>query len=256
MAQVYNTMEMMICAASRALEDGKTVAVGTGAPCAATMLAQKTHAPNLVILFEAGGVAPILPQMPISVGDSRTFFRGVMASSMCEIMSACCRGLVDYAFLGGAQIDPDGNINSTCIGKHEKPKVRFPGSGGANDFASFCWKTLVLTVHNKRRFVEKVDFLTSPGYLTGPGAREEAGLPARSGPYKIITNLAVLGFDEETRRMRVESLHPGVTLEHVIENTGFALIIPGSIRETEEPTADRLRILREEVDPNSYIIGR
>jgi glutaconate CoA-transferase subunit B len=114
----------------------------------------------------------------------------------------------------------------------------------------------VLTVHNKRRFVEKVDFLTSPGYLTGPGAREEAGLPARSGPYKIITNLAVLGFDEETRRMRVESLHPGVTLEHVIENTGFALIIPDSIRETEEPTADRLRILREEVDPNSYIIGR
>jgi glutaconate CoA-transferase subunit B len=194
--------------------------------------------------------------MPISVGDSRTFFRGVMASSMCEIMSACCRGLVDYAFLGGAQIDPYGNINSTCIGNHAKPKVRFPGSGGANDFASFCWKTLVLTVHNNRRFVEKVDFMTSPGYLTGPGAREEAGLPAGSGPHKIITNLAVLGFDEKTKRLRVESLHPGVTLEQVIENTGFELVIPDSIRETEEPTAERLRILREEVDPNSYIIGR
>ncbi|MEW6441696.1 MAG: CoA-transferase [bacterium] len=256
MTLVYNTMEMMICAASRQLANGRTVAVGTGAPCAATMLAQKTHAPDLVILFEAGGVAPILPQMPISVGDSRTFFRGVMASSMCEIMTACCRGLVDYAFLGGAQIDPYGNINSTCIGRHDRPKVRFPGSGGANDFASFCWKTLVLTVHNSRRFVEKVDFVTSPGYLTGHGAREEAGLPPGSGPYKIITNLAVLGFEESSKRMQVESLHPGVSLEHVIENTGFELIVPKSVRQTEEPTAEQLRVLREEVDPNGYIIGR
>ena len=113
MAASYNTMEMMISAASRLLENGKSVAVGTGAPCAAAMLAQKTHAPNLVILFEARGVAPLLPEMPISVGDSRTFFRGIMATGMGEIMSTCCRGLVDYAFLGGAQIDKYGNINST-----------------------------------------------------------------------------------------------------------------------------------------------
>jgi len=163
----YNMMEMMICAASRYLEDGNTVAVGTGAPCAAAMLAQKTHAPNLLIFFEAGGVAPIMPQMPISVGDSRTFARGIMAAGMAEMMATCSRGMVDYAFLGGAEIDKYGNINSTVIGDHQKPKVRFPGSGGANDFASFCWRTLIMTVHSKARFVEEVTFVTSPGYLTG-----------------------------------------------------------------------------------------
>jgi glutaconate CoA-transferase subunit B len=249
-------MEMMISAASRLLEDGKSVAVGTGAPCAAAMLAQKTHAPNLVIFFEAGGVAPLLPEMPISVGDSRTFFRGVMATGMGEIMSTCCRGMVDYAFLGGAQIDKYGNINSTCIGDYRKPKVRFPGSGGANDFASFCWRTLMLTVHNARRFVKKVDFITSPGYLTGPGERERAGLPAGTGPYKIVTNLAVLGFDVETKEMRLESLMPGVTAEEVKENTEFALLIPESVPEVEEASGEELRVLREEVDPHRYIIGR
>jgi glutaconate CoA-transferase, subunit B len=256
MAATYSTMEMMICAAARLLENGKNVAVGTGAPCAAAMLAQKTHAPNLVILFEAGGVAPILPQMPISVGDSRTFFRGVMATNMGEIMSTCCRGFVDYAFLGGAQIDKYGNINSTCIGKYEKPKVRFPGSGGANDFASFCWRTMMLTVHDARRFVEKVDFVTSPGYLTGPGAREEAGLPAGSGPYKIITNLALLGFDGHTKRMQLDSLLPGATVEDVRKNTGFDLLIPEYVTEVEGAKEEELRILREEVDPRRYIIGR
>ena len=130
MTPEYRMMEMMICAASRNLEDGKTVAVGTGAPCAAAMLAQKVSAPNLVILFEAGGVAPMMPQMPISVGDSRTFFRGIMAAGMSEMMTTCCRGLVDYAFLGGAEIDKYGNINSTVVGDYYKPKVRFPGTGG------------------------------------------------------------------------------------------------------------------------------
>jgi glutaconate CoA-transferase subunit B len=153
------------------------------------------NALNLVILFEAGGVAPTM-QMPISVGDWRTFFRGIMYAGMSEMMTTCCRGLVDYAFLGGAEIDKYGNINSTVVGDFHKPKVRFPGSGGANDFASFCWRTLIMTVHSKSRFVEKVSFLTSPGYLTGPGARDAAGLPANTGPYKIITDLAVLGFHE------------------------------------------------------------
>ena len=252
----YNTMEMMICTAASVLEDGKTVAVGTGAPCAAAMVAQKTHAPNLVVLFEAGGVAPLLPQMPISVGDSRTFFRGIMAAGMSEMMATCSRGQVDYAFLGGAQIDKYGNLNSTVIGEHRKPKVRFPGSGGANDFASLCWRTLVLTVHNKSRFVEKVTFLTSPGFLDGPGRREEAGLPADSGPYKVITDLAVMGFDEQTKIMKLESLHPGVTREQVQENTGFELLMPERIALTPEPTEQALKVLREEVDPLRYVIGR
>jgi len=255
-APEYNKIEMMICTASKYLEDGKTVAVGTGAPCAAAMVAQKVHAPNLVILFEAGGLAPLLPQMPISVGDSRTFFRALMAAGMNEMMTTCCRGLVDYAFLGGAQFDRYGNINSTVIGDYEKPRVRFPGSGGANDFASFCWRTMILTVHSKARFVEKVDFVTSPGYLGGPGAREAAGLPPGSGPYKIITDLAVLGFHPESREMMVESIHPGVELKAVIENTGFDLLVPEFVEKTPPPTERELKTLRGEVDPLRYIIGR
>jgi glutaconate CoA-transferase subunit B len=209
----------------------------------------------LTILFEAGGVAPLLPQMPISVGDSRTFFRAIMAAGMTEMMTTCSRGLVDYAFLGGAQIDKFGNINSTVVGDYYKPKVRFPGSGGANDFASLCWRTLIMTVHSKSRFVEKCDFVTSPGFLTGAGAREAAGLP-EGGPYKIITDLAVMGFDEASKAMRVESLHPGVDLEKVRAETGFELLVPGRIAATEPPAAEELRILREEVDPLKLVIGR
>jgi len=249
-------MEMMICAASRFLEDGCTVAVGTGAPCAAAMLAQKTASPNLVILFEAGGLSPLLPQMPISVGDSRTFFRGIMAAGMAEMMTTCARGLVDYAFLGGAQIDCFGNINSTVIGDYHKPRVRFPGSGGANDFASFCWKTMVLTVHSRSRFVERVDFVTSPGYLTGPGARETAGLPEGTGPHKIVTDLAVLGFDDETCRMQIESVHPGVEVDKVQAETGFDLMMPAFVQRTPPPSPTELKILRGEVDPLRLIIGR
>ncbi len=252
----YNTMEMMIVAAARNLEDGATVGVGTGAPCAASMLAQKTHAPNLVIMFEAGGISPLLPTMPISVGDSRTFYKAVMASGMCDIMETCQRGMVDYTFLGGAQIDMYGNLNSTVIGEWRKPKVRFPGSGGANDFASFCWRIMVITPQDARRFVEKVSFITSPGYLDGPGAREKAGLPANTGPYKVITNMAVMGYDEETKRMRVESIHHGYTFEQVQENTGFELLKAPDLSETKPPTEEELHILRTEVDPNRYIIGR
>lgn len=252
----YNTLEMMICAAARNLEDGKAVAVGTGAPCAASMLAQKAYAPNLVIIFEAGGVAPLLPTMPISVGDSRTFHKAVMASGMCDVMETIQRGMVDYCFLGGAQIDMYGNLNSTVIGEWDKPKVRFPGSGGANDFGSLAWRIMVITPQDRRRFVERVDFITTPGYLDGPGARERAGLPAGTGPYKVITNMAVMGYDPESKRMRVESIHKGFTFDDVQENTGFELLRAPQVVETPEPTAEELRILREEVDPNRYIIGR
>ncbi len=252
----YNPMELMIVAAARTLENGASVAVGTGAPCAAAMLAQKTHAPDLVIAFESGGLAPLLPRMPISVGDSRSFHRAVMASSMCEIMETCQRGLMDYTFLGGAQIDAYGNLNSTVVGNYHKPKVRLPGSGGADDLASFCWRMMVLTPHDRRRFVRKLDFLTTPGYLTGPGAREAAGLPAGCGPYRVISNLAVMSFHPETKRMQVESLHPGVSPLQVQENTEFELLAAPDMGETRQPTSEELRILREEIDPGRYIIGR
>jgi len=250
-------MELMICSAARLLEDGAMVAVGTGAPCAAAMLAQKTSSPNLTLMFEAGGVGPRLPRMPISVGDSRTFYQGLMATSMSDIMETCQRGMVEYTFLGGAQIDMYGNLNSTMIGDdYRKPRVRLPGSGGANDLGAFCWKTLILTPHDKRRFVERVDFITTSGYLDGPGAREKAGLPPGTGPYKVITDLAILGFDDATKRMQVESLHEGVTLEEVQKRTGFELLLKEPLETTPPPDEKQLTVLRNEVDPHRYIIGR
>jgi glutaconate CoA-transferase subunit B len=253
----YNAMELMICCAARLLENGRTVAVGTGVPCAAAMLAQRTSSPDLVIFFEAGGVAPQLPTMPISVGDSRTFYRGLMATCMTDIMETCQRGFMDYTFLGGAQIDPYGNLNSTMIGDdYARPRVRLPGSGGANDLASLCWRILVVTNHDRRRFVPKLDFLTTPGYLTGAGAREAAGLPSGTGPYRVITDLAVLGYHEKTRRMQVLSLHPGVSQEQVRQATGFELGVLEPLAITPAPTEHELHILREEVDPHRYVIGR
>jgi glutaconate CoA-transferase subunit B len=250
-------MELMVTCAARFLEDGSTVAVGTGVPCAAAMLAQKTRAKNLVICFEAGGVAPRLPTMPISVGDSRTFYRAAMATSMADVMETCQRGMIDYTFLGGAQIDAYGNLNSTMIGSdYRRPKVRFPGSGGANDLASFCWRIMVVTNHDKRRFVEKLDFLTTPGYLTGPGAREAAGLAPGTGPYRVITDLAVMGYHHVTKRMQVLSLHPGVALEQVRRATAFEIGINEPLATTSPPSDDELAILREEVDPHRYVIGR
>jgi glutaconate CoA-transferase subunit B len=253
----FNAMELMICTAARSLDNGASVVVGTGGPCAAAMLAQKCHASELVILFEAGGVAPLLPTMPISVGDSRTTHQALMAASMPEIMETCQRGMIDYAFLGGAQIDMYGNLNSTQIGPdHMRPKVRFPGSGGANDLASLCWKTIVMTPMDARRFVPKVDFITSPGYLTGGKAREEAGLPPETGPHLVVTDKAVMDFEPYSKRMRVLSIHPAASRDQVQENCGFELLFAENVIDTATPTPEELAILRNEVDPHGYIIGR
>ncbi len=253
----YNTMELMVCVAARELENGVSVAVGTGVPCAAAMLAQKTHAKDLLIFFEAGGVAPLLPEMPISVGDSRTFWKGIMASGMVQIMETCARGTVDYTFLGGAQMDMYGNMNSTQIGTdHDNPKVRLPGSGGANDFASMAWRTMVVTVQDKRRFVEKCDYITTPGWLSGGDSREKSGLPKGCGPYRIITNMAVMDFEPASKRMRIISTNPGYAVKDAQDNCGFELLLADKITETAPPTEDELRILREQVDPSRIVIGR
>ncbi len=252
----YNEMELMICAASRIFEDGASVSVGTGVPCAAVMLAQKLYAPNLLITFEAGSIAPLLPSMPISVGDSTTMRKALQTTTTCEAMEMLQRGMIDYCFLGGAQIDMYGNLNSTVIGDYKTPRIRFPGSGGANDFASMSWRTIIITPHSKRRFTNNIDFITTPGYLTGAGAREAAGLPKNTGPYKVITNLAVIGFDEKTKRMKLESVHPNYTADDVIKNTGFELIIGDDVMQTEPPTQEELKILRGEVDPLRVVIGK
>ena len=252
----YNTTELLACIASRELENGKSIFVGTGLPIIATMLAQRLHAPDLLIVFEAGGIGPKIPTIPISVGDSRTFYKAVMAASMDYAMGMAQAGLVDYGFLGAAQIDKYGNLNTTVIGDHDKPKVRLPGSGGANDVGSLCTKTITLMRHDKLRFVEKLDFLTTPGYLTGPGARERAGLPAETGPYRVITQLGVMGFHEETKEMMLLNVHPGVTVDDVVENTSFKLIISEKVSITSPPTGRELQLLREEIDPSGIVIGK
>jgi glutaconate CoA-transferase subunit B len=250
-------MELMIVTGSRELNSGVSVAVGTGAPCAAAMLAQKTHARDLLIIFEAGGIAPLLPEMPISVGDSRTIWKACQATSMTDTMETFCRGMVDYTFLGGAQIDMYGNLNSTRIGSdHQKPKVRFPGSGGANDFGSFCWNMMVMTPQDSKRFTEKCDFITTPGYLEGGDSRDKAGLARGSGPYRVITNMAVMDFEPESKRMRISSINPGYSEKDVQDNCGFELLKAPRITETLPPQEDELRVLREEVDPYRYVIGR
>ncbi len=252
----YNLTELLACVAASLLEDGRSAFVGTGFPILAAMLAQRTHAPGLLIIFEAGGIGPQVPTLPISVGDSRTYYKASAASSMHDAMSAAQAGYVDYGFLGGAAMDCYGNVNTTAIGDWRQPKSRLPGSGGANDVGSFCWRIIyVMRKQSPRTFVKKLDFLTTPGYLTGPGAREKAGLPAGSGPYRVITQLGMYGFDEATKRIQLLSLHPSVTVEQIQAASEFEIPIPPQIATSPEPTDEQLRILRE-IDPKGLVIGK
>jgi acyl CoA:acetate/3-ketoacid CoA transferase beta subunit len=240
-----NAAELMVITAAKQLENNKSVFVGTGMPMLAVLFAQRTHAPDLIMIFEAGGVAPRMPILPVSVGDSRTFYNAVSASSMHEVMSLAQAGYMDYGFLGGAQIDIYGNLNTTIIGTdHANPKVRLPGSGGGNDIGSFCWETVIIMPQDNRKFIDKLDFLTTPGYIDGPQAREKAGLPKGAGPKRIVTQLGVYGFDEETKKMKLVSLHPGVTKEQVQENSSFPIIIPDDAPLTPLPSESELEILR------------
>lgn len=250
----YNPTELLICTASRMMEDGTTAFIGTGIPMLAGALAQKMHAPNLVCIFEFGGTGAILDDLPLAVGERRSFHKAVAASGILDVVETVQRGFVEYGFLGGAQIDPYGNLNSTVIGDYKKPKVRLPGSGGGNDVGSSCWRTIAIMRHDKRRFVEKVDFVTTPGYLTGPGARESAGLPRGTGPYRVVSNLAVMGYHPETKRMILLRTQPGVAVEDVIENTGFELLIADDVSQNPPPTHEELGVLREQVDKDRFYI--
>ena len=253
----YNIREFLAFTGASLLEDKKTVFVGTGFPIIAAMLAQKTHAPKLVIVFEAGGLGPLLPELPVSVGESRTFYKAVSASSMHDTMSLSQAGYIDFGFLGAAQMDMYGNINTTVIGNHDAPTSRLPGSGGANDVASFSRRLIIIIAkQSKRTFVNKLDFLTTPGFLNGPGAREKAGLPADTGPYRVITQFGLFGFDDATKRLKLISLHPGVTIDEVKENSQFEIILPDWIETSLEPSDRDLSILRQEIDPASIVLGK
>ncbi|HIG99116.1 MAG TPA: 3-oxoacid CoA-transferase [Thermoplasmata archaeon] len=251
----YSSTELLACVASRMLQDNKSVFVGTGLPMIAAMLAQRTHAPNLLLFFEAGGIGPEMPVLPISVGDSRTFYSAVAASSMHDSMSMAQAGYIDYGFLGGAQIDQHGNLNTTVIGPYEHPKVRLPGSGGANDVGTLCHQTIILMRQDKHRFLEKLDFLTTPGYLQGFDSRENAGLPKGSGPSRVITQLGVYGFDPLSKQMMLLSLHPGVTVEQINENSGFTILVPEQISVTTPPSQKELSLLKK-IDPSGMVIGK
>lgn len=253
----YNLREYLAFIGASLLEDGKSVFVGTGLPIIASMLAQKTHAPSLLIVFEAGGTGPRMPELAISVGESRTYYKGVAASSMHDVMSMSQAGYIDYGFLGAAQMDIHGNINTTVIGDHDMPKVRLPGSGGANDVGSFSQKLITIIANQSNRtFVNKVDFLTTAGYLTGPGEREKTGLPSNTGPYRVITQLGTYGFDEATKRLKLVSIHPGISLDEVKENSAFEIIIPDDAATSPEPDEQQLKLLRQEIDPAGIVLGK
>ena len=248
--------ELLAVMGSRQLRDDTTVFAGVGVPLLAATLAQQRHAPNLTMVIEGGIIGPrIKPgRLPISTNEMRAAHRASMLPGITDTFLFAQRGFLDYGFMGGAQIDQYGNVNTTLVGSdYHRPKVRLPGTGGANDIASLCREVLILTFHERRRFIPKVDFVTSPGWLAGDGSRAQAGLYF-GGVSKVVTNLGIFGFAPDSRRMRVEALHPGVTLETVREHTGFEVLVAGRVETTEPPTDDELEMLRA-LDPERRFLA-
>jgi glutaconate CoA-transferase subunit B len=254
----YTPFEMISYTGSRILEDNKIVFVGTGLPIIAAMYAQLTHAPGLGLIFEAGALSPLLDMgMPLSVGDTRACRKACFLKGLCVVFELAQRGYADYAFIGGAQIDPYGNVNSTFEGNsYKKASTRFPGSGGAGAMAANCEKTIIIMALEKRRFVTKLDFLTSIGFGDGSSDfREKAGVMG-SGPYRVITDEALFGFDEKTRRMMLLEVAPGKSPEQIQEKVSFDLLVAPNLKEMKEPTEEDLKLLREECDPEGYFLKR
>lgn len=254
-AVAATAVELLVVSAARLMAGRSTVFIGTGLPMLAAALAKRTCAPELVCVFEFGGIGSALERLPLGVGEARSFERAWAAEGLAGIMETAQRGLVMDGFLGGAQVDPFGNLNTTVIGGHDDPRVRLPGSGGANDVASLVWRTIILMRHERKRFVEQVDFVTTPGYLSGPGARERAGLCPGTGPYRLVTDLAVFDFPAETRRARLAALQPGAALERVRAETGFAFDAVSAPETLPEATELELRLLREVVDPEKVFLA-
>ena len=219
-------------------------------------LAHQRHAPRLTMVIEGGIIGPeIRPgRLPISTNEMRAAHRAQMLPGITDTFLFAQRGFLDYGFMGGAQIDMHGNINTSVVGPdYWKPKVRLPGTGGANDIASLCREVIILTAHEKRRFVPRVDFVTSPGWLDGDGGRRRAGL-LFGGVSRVVTTLGVFGFDAESKRMRLDALHPGVSVEQVRDNTGFDLLLAAEVAVTAPPAADELAMLRA-LDPERRFLG-
>ena len=235
------------------VKDGDIIFCGTGLSLIAATVAKRMYAPESIIFFETGGIDTALPELPISVADLRVMYGTSMNAGLLESFSLLGhRKIHSKALLGAAQIDRFGNLNSTCIGDYWHPSVRFSGSGGGGDAACLAAEVIIFMQHEKRRFVEKVDYLTTPGWLSGPEARRKAGL-YRGGPSAVVTNLGVMRFDERTKEIYLYEYYPGVIPQQVRENTGFDIDVSRAV-ESRPVTEEELRLLREEVDPQRLII--
>lgn len=245
----YTAGELLTVMSSRLLQEGQIVFAGVGIPLLAATLAQGLHAPGLTILFEGGVVGPIIEpgKLPPSTNEQRCTKRANMVLASTDVLLLLQRGYIDIGFMGGAQIDQFGNLNSSFIGDPAHPKTRLPGTGGGNDIASLT-QMIVAMKHEKRRFVKTVDFVTSPGFLRGGATRKDAGL-STGGMYRVVTDLGIFGFDDTTKCMQAIALHPGVSAAQVQENTGFELACAPGISVTESPTARELEVLRK-LDPD------
>jgi glutaconate CoA-transferase, subunit B len=240
--------EVLAVMSGRLLEDGQVVFAGVGIPLLAATLAQRLHAPGLTILFEGGTIGAFVEpgKLPPSTNEQRCTRRANMVLSSTDVLLLLQRGYVDVGFMGGAQIDRHGNLNSSIIGDPDHPITRLPGTGGGNDIASLT-QMIVAMRHEKRRFVDDVDFVTSPGFLRGWTSRRDSGLLA-GGMYRVVTDLAIMGFDDESKRMKIIALHRGVSIGKVQANTAFELEVAAEVEVTEPPTEQELAVLRR-LDP-------
>ncbi len=254
----YTDTEFMICSAARLLEDRKTVFVGWGIPQVVALLAERLYTPHLIQVFEFGAIGPqsLTPFVRGTMGGASNVYRSLQWTTMNWAFSYAATGYLDYGMIGALQVDPYGNVNSTLLGgTYDRPHRRFPGSGGGNEVASLCWNTIVVLKHEPRRFVERLDFMTSPGYLTSPGAREKAGLPRGTGPYRVVTSRALFGFEEESKRMLLLGVLRGLSADQVIDGMGFEPLVAERVDVLEPPSREELSILREQIDPARIIIG-
>ena len=252
----YTGREMMAIAAARQINDGDIVFCGTGISMLAAMAAKHISAPSSVIFFETGAVDSCLEEVPLAVADPRVMYAAAVNGSLADsfaFMQNRVTGRRVVGIMGAAQIDRYGNLNSTVIGDYARPRVRFSGSGGACDVASFVGRTIIFMQHEKRKFVRQVDYLTSPGWLDGPGRRVEVGL-CSGGPGAVITNLAVMGFDEHTHEMFLQGVYPGVSPQQILDSMSFEVDISRAL-EISPPSTEELRILREVCDPQRLILG-
>jgi len=250
----YTSSELLTINAARLLRDGDVVFVGVGLPNLACNLARNTHAPNLVMIYEAGVIGAQPARLPLSIGDPTLVSGATSVCSMYDIFAFYLqRGLVDVGFLGGAQIDRYCNINATVVGDYANPKVRLPGSGGSMEIAAWANRCYIITPHQIRRFPEKVHFRTSAGFLDGKAQRDAAGLRG-AGPQAVVTDLGILEPDPDGELI-LTALHPGKTVEQVRQNTGWDLKVTPKLSVTEAPSDEELRILRSELDPERIYLN-